>query len=79
MAIVLLPGMDPSFDRDRHEMTINNWWWEKDIQVSDEMQSALVSCFQEFARYLAADRVVPGAKAKRKPSMDWVQSAQISA
>jgi uncharacterized protein YcaQ len=71
--------MDPSFDRERRELTINNWWWEDGIEVSDEMQAALVGCFQEFARYLEADRVVIGAKAKRKRSLKWIRSSQIVA
>ncbi len=65
--------MDPSFDRERRELTINNWWWEEGVVVSDEMRAALSACFQEFMNYLQADRLVLGAKAKRKPSMDWVQ------
>ncbi len=71
--------MDPSFDRERRELTINNWWWEEGVVVSDEMRSALAGCFQEFMNYLQADRLVLGTKAKRKPSMDWVQQTRIAA
>ena len=66
--------MDPSFDRERHELTINNWWWEKGIEVTGEMQAALTACLQQFARYLDADEVVLGAKARRKSSLGWVQA-----
>jgi len=68
--------MDPSFDRERRELTINNWWWEDGIEVSDEMQSALVGRLKEFMAYLGADRLVLGIKAKRKSSMDWALSTQ---
>lgn len=74
--------MDPAFDREQRELTINNWWWEDGVEVNDEMRSALVRCFQDFRRYLQADRVNLGAKARSKPSLDWVQSssdAQIAA
>ena len=71
--------MDPSFDRERRELTINNWWWEKGIELDDEMQAALVGCFQEFMRYLQADRLVLGAKAKRKAAMSWVQPDRSAA
>ena len=70
--------MDPSFDRERRELTINNWWWEEGIDLSDEMRSALVGCFQEFMSYLQADRLVLGAKAKRKPSLDWAESSRLA-
>jgi hypothetical protein len=66
--------MDPSLDRERRELTINNWWWEDGIEVSEEMEEALSACLQQFVRYLDADRVVLGAKAKRKPSLDWAKS-----
>ncbi len=65
--------IDPSFDRKRRELTINNWWWEEGVVVSDEMRAALSTCFQEFMNYLQANRLVLGTKAERKPSMDWVQ------
>ncbi len=71
--------MDPSFDRERRELTINNWWWEDGIEVSDEMQAALVGCFQEFVSYLQTDRLLLGTKAKGKPSLDWAKSSQIAA
>ncbi|MEE9512591.1 MAG: winged helix DNA-binding domain-containing protein [Anaerolineales bacterium] len=71
--------MDPSFDRERRELSINNWWWEDGIEVSDEMQSALVGCLKEFMVYLGADRLKLGAKARRKPSLGWVQSLQMAA
>jgi len=66
--------MDPSFDRERRQLTINNWWWEKDVEVNDEMRAALAACFQEFMNYLGVERMALGAKAKRKPSMDWALS-----
>ena len=71
--------MDPSFDRERRELTINNWWWEDGVEVSDETQAALAKCLQEFIRFLDGDGVVLGAKAKRKPSLDWIGSIRIAA
>jgi uncharacterized protein YcaQ len=67
--------MDPSFDRERRELTINNWWWEDEVEVTDEMQAALAACLRQFVRYLDADRVVLGEKAKRKPSLDWIHAS----
>ena len=71
--------VDPSYDRERRELTINNWWWEDKIEVDDQMQSALASCFQEFMRYLKADRMTLGPKAKRKAAMGWVQPDRSAA
>ena len=71
--------VDPSYDRERRELTINNWWWEDKIEVDDQMQSALASCFQEFMRYLKADRMTLGPKAERKAAMGWVQPNRSAA
>jgi len=70
--------MDPAFDRERRELTINNWWWEDGVEVNDEMRSALATCFQQFTRYLQADRVLLGAKARRKPSLEWMDFSSSS-
>ena len=66
--------MDPSFDRESRELTINNWWWENGVEVSDDMQTALATCLKQFARYLGANRVLIGAKARRKRSLNWAKS-----
>ncbi len=71
--------MDPSFDRERRELTINNWWWEDKIEVDDQMRSALAACFRDFMAFLGADRLVLGAKAKRKAAMGWVQPDRSAA
>ncbi len=71
--------MEPSFDRERRELTINNWWWEDNIEVDDQMRSALAACFRDFMAFLGADRLVLGAKAKRKAAMGWVQPDRSAA
>lgn len=74
--------MDPAFDRERRELIINNWWWEDGVEVHDEMRAALVRCFQDFMRYLQADRVLLGDKARGIRDLDWVHSsneAQVAA
>ena len=71
--------MDPSFDRESRELKINNWWWENEVEVSDDMQTALATCLKQFARYLGANRVLLGAKAKRKSSLDWAKSLEKAA
>jgi hypothetical protein len=42
------------------------------------MRSALVASFRDFMIFLEGDSLVLGAKAKRKPSMDWALSTQIA-
>lgn len=69
--------VDPAFDREKRRLTINDWWWEDGVAVDDPMRAALTNCFKEFVAYLQADHVSLGAKAKRKPSLDWLKSSQL--
>lgn len=63
---------DPAFDKKSHLLTIQNWWWEEGIEPSDEIETALVRCFQDFVSYLGAQEVVLGEGAAKDKSLNWV-------
>jgi uncharacterized protein YcaQ len=46
---------DPAFDRETHQLSIRNWWWEDGIEPDEEMMAAVRSCLNQFARYLGAE------------------------
>ncbi len=63
---------DPSFDKKKREFTISNWWWEEGIHPDDEMGAALVTCFQEFMRYLDANSIQLGDKVSEELNLNWI-------
>jgi uncharacterized protein len=61
----LLARIDPEFDRTSRVLTVKNWWWEREIDKSDEiMLAAIGDCLRNFATYLDAPDVRLGPKVK---------------
>lgn len=48
---------EPEMYRGEKELHIKEWWWEKDIIVTDEMEFALKQAFEQFCKYLGAENV----------------------
>ena len=62
--------IDPDFDRASRVLTVKNWWWEREINQSDEiMLAALKDCLTDFATYLDAKDIRLGPKVKREPGL----------
>ena len=64
---------DPSFDKKKHLLTINNWWWEEGINRNKEMEAALIDCFQAFTGYLDATQILFEEKVASDSSLRWFQ------
>jgi uncharacterized protein len=57
--------IDPAFDRASRILTVKNWWWEKEVNKSDElMLAALGDCLTDFATYLDANEIRLGPEVK---------------
>jgi uncharacterized protein len=62
--------IDPAFDRASGVLTVKNWWWEKEVNRSDEiMLAALGDCLADFAAYLDAKEIRLGSEVKREPGL----------
>jgi uncharacterized protein YcaQ len=48
---------EPGRDSKSGALVIKNWWWEKDVKVTQEIQNALKDCFQEFLHYLSTNKL----------------------
>jgi len=47
----------PTLDKKSRHLTIQNWWWEKDVKPDAEMENALDGCLLDFGVYLEAESV----------------------
>jgi uncharacterized protein YcaQ len=64
----LAARFDPAFNKRAKLFTIQNWWWEKEVDKTDEdLLAALQDCLQQFCKYLGADSLKLGEKPKRDP------------
>ena len=48
----LVARFEPELQRNNEPVKIKKWWWEKDIIVTNEMESAIEKEFIEFNKYL---------------------------
>jgi len=48
---------EPEMYRGEKELHIKEWWWEEDIIVTEELESALKQAFAQFCNYLGAENV----------------------
>ena len=64
---------DPSFDKKKRLLTINNWWWEEGVNLNEEMEAALIDCFQSFTDYLDAREILFEKKIASDSSLRWFQ------
>ena len=61
---------DLDFDRANRVLTVKNWWWEREVNKSDEiMLAALSDCLTDFAAYLEAKDIRLGPEVKGDPGL----------
>ncbi|MDA3941243.1 MAG: winged helix DNA-binding domain-containing protein [Spirochaetia bacterium] len=48
---------EPIMNRKTKELLVQNWWWEKDIKINQDMTDALIRCFADFAKFLNAGKI----------------------
>ncbi|MCK5793423.1 MAG: winged helix DNA-binding domain-containing protein, partial [Anaerolineales bacterium] len=64
--------LDPGFDKKTRILTINNWWWEDDVNPDRGMISALKSCLGDFLAYLEADDLRFSKTLLKKGNLEWL-------
>jgi len=64
---------DTSLDKKKRALTINNWWWEENVQPNIDMESALIDCFQAFNQYLNTQEFRLSEPVSTEPSLRWFQ------
>ncbi|WP_424358459.1 winged helix-turn-helix domain-containing protein [Methanocella sp. MCL-LM] len=53
-------------------LLIKNWWWEPEIEQTEELRSGLLACFCQFSDYLGAGRVTADKKVSRREKLGWL-------
>ncbi len=43
--------------RGNQPLVIKNWWWEKDVEVTNDMKQAIIKSLQSFCNYLQAEKI----------------------
>jgi uncharacterized protein YcaQ len=64
---------DPAFDKKTGKLTINNWWWEKGVEVDKDMANALKICMKDFMVYLNANELIFTKNLLSLGGLDWLE------
>ena len=59
---------EPKLDKETNRLEILGWWWEEEIDVTEEMKGALRVAFDHFMNYLGAKDV----KIKTDEDISWL-------
>jgi uncharacterized protein len=65
--------IDPSFDKKKRILSVNNWWWESGVELDDEMKSALSAAWDDFVTYLDGQDIVLGKAIQNQAQLNWMQ------
>ena len=64
---------EPIIDRKSNTLLIQNWWWEKDVNVSQDMIDALTICFKNFIKFLNTEKLSI-ANTLVKDRLKWISN-----
>ncbi len=53
----LIARCEPVCNNEKSELIIENWWWENEVVVTDEIKEALSMCLNKFKEYLDLDTI----------------------
>lgn len=63
---------EPKFDKKNKILTINNWWWEDNIELNSEIFEALIKCFTDFCTYLDSKEINISQELVASKSLEWI-------
>jgi uncharacterized protein len=68
---------DPLRDKKNNSLTIKNWWWESNIELTQGMKVELIQAFKEFLSYLQVDKLEIDKSTLKNCSLNWLLQANI--
>jgi uncharacterized protein YcaQ len=66
--------LDPAFDKKKRILTLQNWWWEADVEPDDAMKYTLTDCLRTFSEYLDAEQINLAQPIQTNPTLEWMKN-----
>ena len=66
---------EPKFNRKTKILEIINWWWEPDTVISEDLQKAIIICFDHFSNYLGATGIKINSQSNTATNISWIKDA----
>jgi uncharacterized protein YcaQ len=70
---------EPGRDKTSDALTIQNWWWERDVQPTDAMRTALRDCFARFLGFLGRETLQIGQETLEQGDLGFLVPTSRSA
>ena len=64
---------DFTFDKKSGQFTLQNWWWEHNVQPDAHMQTALLAALDDFITYLGAQSFELGEAIINDATLQWAK------
>jgi uncharacterized protein YcaQ len=65
--------LNPGFNKNTGEFTVQDWWWEEDVPPDEEMIEALKRCLGDFLAYLNAENINFSNRLLKKGNLGWLE------
>jgi uncharacterized protein YcaQ len=63
---------EPGRDKQSGSLVIKNWWWEPNVQPSEQMREAVYHCFQQFIAYLETETIHLDDTLAKQEGIEWL-------
>jgi len=63
---------EPGRDKKNGTLVIKNWWWEKNFEVTQDIQDALIDCFNNFLKYLSTNKLKINKRLVDREGLNWL-------
>lgn len=73
----LIARIDPTFDKKKRILTIQNWWWQANIVQDDEILTAILECILTFGKYLDAEQIILADSIRNNSALEWMKKIVI--
>jgi uncharacterized protein YcaQ len=64
---------EPKYDKKKRIFTVENWWWEGEVEMDTAMYVGLRRCLKDFVTYLNADSIRLGLSIQKDSSLHWLR------
>jgi len=63
---------EPGRDKKSGALVIKNWWWEKNVSITQDIQDALRDCFKDFMDYLGTTKMKVSKRLAERERLNWL-------
>ncbi|MDP5274028.1 winged helix-turn-helix domain-containing protein [Chengkuizengella axinellae] len=64
---------EPALDTESKTLIIKNWWWEPDLEITEQLKYDLIKCFHRFLGFLGAAHISVDSRLSKKKYLKWLE------